>query len=182
MEPGLEVTVHLHGHEPMAFMASASLQMLIYFGIAMGAAQILILSTTTRNFANNSSSNLCSLFSNLVFTSFSLTCQGPCSQKTPPNSKSPGAGHVLTGPDHLSALAMLSVGTTFRAFVTGVRWGIGHRYATPDTHLSCQYFGLYNVYQSRVSVHFSAQRPGPLPTMLSTETYTCILGVTASWH
>lgn len=37
-----------------------------------------------------------------------------------------GTGHVLTGPDHLSALAMLSVGTTFRAFVLGVRWGVGH--------------------------------------------------------
>lgn len=35
----------------------------------------------------------------------------------------------MTGPDHLSALALLSVGTTFRAFVLGVRWGIGHRRA-----------------------------------------------------
>lgn len=33
----------------------------------------------------------------------------------------------MTGPDHLSALALLSVGNTFRAFVLGVRWGIGHR-------------------------------------------------------
>ena len=33
-----------------------------------------------------------------------------------------GTGHVLTGPDHLAALALLSVGTTFRAFALGVRW------------------------------------------------------------
>jgi len=36
--------------------------------------------------------------------------------------------HVLTGPDHLSALATLSanVGSSLQAFVLGVRWGVGH--------------------------------------------------------
>jgi len=38
-----------------------------------------------------------------------------------------GVVHVLTGPDHLSALATLSANVgNFRAFQYGVRWGIGH--------------------------------------------------------
>ncbi|RYG99226.1 hypothetical protein EON65_50490 [archaeon] len=37
-----------------------------------------------------------------------------------------GLVHVLAGPDHLSALAALSVGTSYKAFILGVRWGIGH--------------------------------------------------------
>ncbi|KAK3262615.1 hypothetical protein CYMTET_28540 [Cymbomonas tetramitiformis] len=37
-----------------------------------------------------------------------------------------GAAHVLTGPDHLSALAMLSVGSSWRSFSLGARWGLGH--------------------------------------------------------
>jgi len=39
-----------------------------------------------------------------------------------------GVLHVLTGPDHLSALATLSanVGSCPQAFVLGVRWGVGH--------------------------------------------------------
>ena len=34
--------------------------------------------------------------------------------------------HVALGPDHLSALATLSVGNSYRAFNLGVRWGLGH--------------------------------------------------------
>ncbi len=37
-----------------------------------------------------------------------------------------GLLHVLAGPDHLSALAALSVGSSWRAFTLGFRWGIGH--------------------------------------------------------
>eukprot|EP00638_Chattonella_subsalsa_P009901 CAMPEP_0117738554 /NCGR_PEP_ID=MMETSP0947-20121206/3202_1 /TAXON_ID=44440 /ORGANISM="Chattonella subsalsa, Strain CCMP2191" /LENGTH=325 /DNA_ID=CAMNT_0005554273 /DNA_START=92 /DNA_END=1072 /DNA_ORIENTATION=+ len=37
-----------------------------------------------------------------------------------------GVIHVLTGPDHLSALATLSVGAKCKAFSLGVRWGMGH--------------------------------------------------------
>eukprot|EP00242_Pyramimonas_sp_CCMP2087_P016637 CAMPEP_0198207332 /NCGR_PEP_ID=MMETSP1445-20131203/10790_1 /TAXON_ID=36898 /ORGANISM="Pyramimonas sp., Strain CCMP2087" /LENGTH=456 /DNA_ID=CAMNT_0043880317 /DNA_START=114 /DNA_END=1481 /DNA_ORIENTATION=+ len=37
-----------------------------------------------------------------------------------------GTAHVLAGPDHLSALAMLSVGSNWKSFALGVRWGIGH--------------------------------------------------------
>ena len=38
-----------------------------------------------------------------------------------------GVVHVLTGPDHLSALATLSANAeTGSAFLLGVRWGIGH--------------------------------------------------------
>jgi uncharacterized membrane protein YfcA len=39
-----------------------------------------------------------------------------------------GAIHVLTGPDHLSALATLSanIGSARLAFWLGVRWGLGH--------------------------------------------------------
>ena len=38
-----------------------------------------------------------------------------------------GAIHVLTGPDHLSALATLSAVSDFcKSFALGVRWGIGH--------------------------------------------------------
>lgn len=39
-----------------------------------------------------------------------------------------GVVHVLTGPDHLSALATLSanVGNHYEAAVLGVRWGLGH--------------------------------------------------------
>jgi hypothetical protein len=38
-----------------------------------------------------------------------------------------GIVHVLTGPDHLSAIATLSVNVgNFRAFWYGIRWGFGH--------------------------------------------------------
>jgi hypothetical protein len=37
-----------------------------------------------------------------------------------------GLLHVLAGPDHLSALAALSVGTSYKAFMLGFRWGVGH--------------------------------------------------------
>lgn len=37
-----------------------------------------------------------------------------------------GMLHVLAGPDHLSALAVLSVGNSWRAMALGIRWGIGH--------------------------------------------------------
>ena len=41
--------------------------------------------------------------------------------------KALGIVHVLTGPDHLSAIATLSVNVgNFRAFWYGVRWGVGH--------------------------------------------------------
>jgi hypothetical protein len=38
-----------------------------------------------------------------------------------------GVVHVLTGPDHLSALATLSANDT-NAFLLGVQWGIGHSF------------------------------------------------------
>jgi len=37
-----------------------------------------------------------------------------------------GLLHVLAGPDHLSALAALAVGTSWRDFMLGFRWGLGH--------------------------------------------------------
>jgi hypothetical protein len=37
-----------------------------------------------------------------------------------------GLIHVLTGPDHVSAIVTLSVGESYRAFWLGVRWGVGH--------------------------------------------------------
>lgn len=33
---------------------------------------------------------------------------------------------MLTGADHLSALATLAVGSRFKAFSLGIRWGLGH--------------------------------------------------------
>eukprot|EP00241_Pyramimonas_parkeae_P007143 CAMPEP_0114231818 /NCGR_PEP_ID=MMETSP0058-20121206/4262_1 /TAXON_ID=36894 /ORGANISM="Pyramimonas parkeae, CCMP726" /LENGTH=314 /DNA_ID=CAMNT_0001343223 /DNA_START=132 /DNA_END=1076 /DNA_ORIENTATION=+ len=37
-----------------------------------------------------------------------------------------GIVHVLTGPDHLTALMSLSVGTSWQSFYLGMRWGLGH--------------------------------------------------------
>jgi len=37
-----------------------------------------------------------------------------------------GLVHVLTGPDHLTAVAPLAVRQPRRAWVPGVRWGLGH--------------------------------------------------------
>lgn len=37
-----------------------------------------------------------------------------------------GAAHVLTGPDHLTAIAPLAVRRPQRAWLPGVRWGLGH--------------------------------------------------------
>ncbi len=37
-----------------------------------------------------------------------------------------GTVHVCTGPDHLTAIAPLAVRRPARAWVPGVRWGIGH--------------------------------------------------------
>lgn len=40
-----------------------------------------------------------------------------------------GILHVLTGPDHLGALVTLSANVeTFKAFIVGVGWGIGHSF------------------------------------------------------
>lgn len=39
-----------------------------------------------------------------------------------------GIVHVLTGPDHLSALAAMATGGSFKAFALGVRWAA----ATPS--------------------------------------------------
>lgn len=46
----------------------------------------------------------------------------------PKSNQSLGIVHVLTGPDHLSAIATLSANVDNRvsAFFLGVRWGIGH--------------------------------------------------------
>ena len=43
-----------------------------------------------------------------------------------------GALHVLTGPDHLSAISVLAAGNAHSRWRTawlGVRWGLGHRRA-----------------------------------------------------
>jgi sulfite exporter TauE/SafE len=37
-----------------------------------------------------------------------------------------GIGHVLLGPDHVAALAPFSVEAHRRAWVVGLRWGLGH--------------------------------------------------------
>ncbi|TDH66706.1 hypothetical protein CCR75_006612 [Bremia lactucae] len=37
-----------------------------------------------------------------------------------------GLLHVLSGPDHLTALATLSAGSSWRSFALGLRWGCGH--------------------------------------------------------
>mmetsp|Transcript_17207 Transcript_17207/g.34477 ORF Transcript_17207/g.34477 Transcript_17207/m.34477 type:complete len:315 (-) Transcript_17207:75-1019(-) len=37
-----------------------------------------------------------------------------------------GVVHVLSGPDHLSALATLSAAKGYKSFILGVRWGVGH--------------------------------------------------------
>ena len=37
-----------------------------------------------------------------------------------------GVLHVVLGPDHLSALATLSVGNSWKAVTLGIRWGLGH--------------------------------------------------------
>lgn len=37
-----------------------------------------------------------------------------------------GTSHVLTGPDHVAALAPFSVEAQRRAWTVGLRWGIGH--------------------------------------------------------
>jgi cytochrome c biogenesis protein CcdA len=37
-----------------------------------------------------------------------------------------GAGHVWSGPDHLTAVAPLAVRQPRRAWIPGLRWGIGH--------------------------------------------------------
>ena len=47
-----------------------------------------------------------------------------------------GIVHVLAGPDHLCALATLSVGSSWRAAMLGFRWGIGHS-TGERVHLSC---------------------------------------------
>ena len=37
-----------------------------------------------------------------------------------------GLIHVLTGPDHLTAIAPLAVRRPQRAWIPGLRWGFGH--------------------------------------------------------
>jgi hypothetical protein len=47
-----------------------------------------------------------------------------------PDAHAAGLVHVLTGPDHLTAVSMLAAGggaSRWRAAWLGVRWGLGHR-------------------------------------------------------
>ena len=37
-----------------------------------------------------------------------------------------GSLHVFSGPDHLAAIAPLAINVRRRAWITGLRWGIGH--------------------------------------------------------
>ena len=37
-----------------------------------------------------------------------------------------GIVHVMTGPDHMTALVQLSCGARFKGFWMGLRWGLGH--------------------------------------------------------
>ena len=37
-----------------------------------------------------------------------------------------GMVHVLTGPDHMSALAQISCGARVKGFWLGLKWGVGH--------------------------------------------------------
>ena len=37
-----------------------------------------------------------------------------------------GVMHVLSGPDHMSAIAQLSCGKRLKGFWLGAKWGVGH--------------------------------------------------------
>ncbi|KAG6619381.1 uncharacterized protein IUM83_13532 [Phytophthora cinnamomi] len=63
-----------------------------------------------------------------------------------------GVVHVLTGPDHLSALIVLSAGSSWRSCQLGMRWGCGHStglivvtviFLAANQHLNVDSFGSY---------------------------------------
>jgi ABC-type nickel/cobalt efflux system permease component RcnA len=63
-----------------------------------------------------------------------------------------GVVHVLTGPDHLSALIVLSAGSSWRSCQLGMRWGCGHStglvvvtavFLAVNRHLDIERFGSY---------------------------------------
>eukprot|EP00644_Phytophthora_capsici_P005513 jgi/Phyca11/538596/estExt2_Genewise1Plus.C_PHYCAscaffold_20041 len=63
-----------------------------------------------------------------------------------------GLVHVLTGPDHLSALIVLSAGSSWRSCQLGMRWGCGHStglivvtacFLALNQHLDVDTFGSY---------------------------------------
>lgn len=63
-----------------------------------------------------------------------------------------GLVHVLTGPDHLSALIVLSAGSSWRSCQLGMRWGCGHStglvvvtacFLALNRHLDVDTFGSY---------------------------------------
>ncbi|CAH0476181.1 unnamed protein product [Peronospora belbahrii] len=63
-----------------------------------------------------------------------------------------GLIHVLTGPDHLSALIVLSAGSSWRSCQLGIRWGCGHSsglilvtmcFLLLNQHLDVNTFGTY---------------------------------------
>ncbi|RLN44608.1 hypothetical protein BBO99_00003649 [Phytophthora kernoviae] len=63
-----------------------------------------------------------------------------------------GFVHVLTGPDHLSALIVLSAGSSWRSCQLGMRWGCGHStglivvtacFLALNQHLDVETFGSY---------------------------------------
>ncbi|KAG6619346.1 uncharacterized protein IUM83_13531 [Phytophthora cinnamomi] len=63
-----------------------------------------------------------------------------------------GLVHVLTGPDHLSALIVLSAGSSWRSCQLGMRWGCGHStglvvvtacFLALNQHLDVDAFGSY---------------------------------------
>lgn len=122
-------------HEPIAYLAKAGLDSLIYFGAAMGERIALV--TVTRTVVPRSLRRSASWTERTCHNLWLRERPGLALDNFHANDgRAPyrrfvtGVGHVLTGPDHLSALALLSVGTTFRAFVLGVRWGVGHRYGS----------------------------------------------------
>jgi ABC-type nickel/cobalt efflux system permease component RcnA len=63
-----------------------------------------------------------------------------------------GVVHVITGPDHLSALIVLSAGSSWRSATLGMRWGCGHStgliivtaiFLALDQELDVDSFGTY---------------------------------------
>ena len=63
-----------------------------------------------------------------------------------------GVIHVLTGPDHLSALIALSAGGSWRSFFLGLRWGLGH--TTGLFVIAAMFFALDGALDLEVLGHY----------------------------
>mmetsp|Transcript_4081 Transcript_4081/g.15103 ORF Transcript_4081/g.15103 Transcript_4081/m.15103 type:complete len:340 (-) Transcript_4081:129-1148(-) len=82
-----------------------------------------------------------------------------------------GIVHVLSGPDHISAMVTLSAGGSFRAFWKGVQWGLGHSGGL------LLMFGVFRIFDEKIDFDQVGQYADIIVGLLM-----ILLGTYGSWR